>query len=182
VLQHYSGYFSARPRAAERLRAMLSDYLGRPAELIEFAGAWLTVPPDQQTRMPRGRIPGAFNQLGHDAAIGTRAWDQQARFIVRVGPLTRPEFEALLPDRQKLPELVSLIRAYVGWEADFAINLILLTSEIPTMRLAGGAGAAAPRLSWTSWLPDDTTRLRGQTTTASATFGATLVEGLRAES
>jgi type VI secretion system protein ImpH len=177
VLQHYAGYFSARPRAAERLRALISDYLGRPADIIEFAGAWLTVPPDQQTRMPRGRIPGAFNQLGVDAAIGTRAWDQQARFIVRVGPLTRREFENLLPDQQKLPALVSLIRAYVGWEADFAVNLVLLTTEIPPLRLATHA-TTAPRLSWTTWLPDTTTHLRG-TTTATATFGATLVEGLR---
>jgi type VI secretion system protein ImpH len=181
VLQHYAGYFSARPRAAERLRAMLSDYLRRPAEVIEFAGAWLTVPPDQQTRMPRGRSQGAFNQLGVDAAIGTRAWDQQARFIVRVGPLTRAEFEELLPDRQTLPQLVSLIRAYVGWEADFAVDLVLLTHEIPPLRLAGRDSATAPRLGWTSWLPDPSARLRGTTNTATATFGATLVEGLRTE-
>jgi type VI secretion system protein ImpH len=176
ALRQYSGFFSSRPRSAERLQAMISDYLGRPAELIEFAGSWLLVPPDQQTRMPRGRIPGAFNQLGADAAIGTRAWDQQARFVVRVGPLRRGEFEALLPDQPKLCELVSLIRAYAGWEADFAINLVLEVAEIPPLRMAGSSVPGAPRLGWTSWLPSTTGTLRGRTTADEAMFSAGLVE------
>jgi type VI secretion system protein ImpH len=178
VLRHYSGFFSTRPRSAERLQAMLSDYLGRPAEIVEFAGAWLSVPADQQSRMPKGRDRGAFNQLGVDAAIGTRAWDQQARFIVRVGPLNRAEFESLLPDKPRLRELVSVIRAYVGWEADFAVNLVHTIVEIAPLQLAGPGIAAAPRLGWTSWLPSTTMSIRGATETADAFFSATLVEAL----
>ncbi len=178
VLRHYSGFFAARPRSADRLASMVSDYLGRRAEIIEFAGAWLTVPPDQQSRLPRGRAAGAFHELGINAAIGTRAWDQQARFIVRVGPLNRAEFEHLLPDRPKLRELVSLIRAYVGWESDFAINLVLAVPEIPPLQMAGAGVASAPRLGWTSWLPTGTGGMRGRTEAADAIFGATLVESL----
>ncbi len=180
VLRHYSGFFAARPRSAERLRSMVSDYLGRDVEIREFAGAWLTVPPDQQSRLPRGRIPGAFNALGLDAAIGTRAWDQQARFILRIGPLKRQEFEALLPDQQNLRALVSLIRAYVGWEADFAVNLVLAVPEIPPLQVAGRGVAAAPRLGWTSWLPSSTGALTGRNMADEALFGATLVETLQA--
>jgi type VI secretion system protein ImpH len=176
VLKHYSGFFAARPRSADRLAAMVSDYLGRRAEIIEFAGAWLMIPPDQQSCLPKGRRPGAFHELGVNAAIGTRAWDQQARFIVRVGPLTRAEFEALLPDQPKLRELVSLIRAYVGWEADFAVNLVLAVAEIPPLTI--GAAAGAPRLGWTSWVPSATGAIRGRTVVDDAVFGATLVESL----
>jgi type VI secretion system protein ImpH len=179
ALRHYAGFFATRPRSADRLARMISDYLGRNAEVIEFAGAWLMVPPDQQSRLPRGRVPGAFHELGLNLAIGTRAWDQQARFIVRVGPLNRDEFEALLPDRARLRELVSLIRAYVGWEADFAINLILGSTAIPALRMAGAGIADAPRLGWTSWLPSPTGTLRGQVIAADAMFSATLVESLQ---
>jgi type VI secretion system protein ImpH len=179
VLRHYAGFFATRPRSADRLASMISDYLGRRADVIEFAGAWLMVPPDQQSRLPRGRVPGAFHELGLNLAIGTRAWDQQARFIVRVGPLNRAEFEALLPDRKRLRELVSLIRAYVGWEADFAINLILASTEIPALRMAGAGIADAPRLGWTSWLPSPTGTLRGQVFAGDAMFSATLVESLQ---
>ena len=179
ALRHYAGFFATRPRSADRLASMISDYLGRSAEVIEFAGAWLTVPPDQQSRLPRGRVPGAFHELGLNLAIGTRAWDQQARFTVRVGPLNRTEFEALLPDRKRLGELVSLIRAYVGWEADFAINLVLAGTEIPALRMAGSGIADAPRLGWTSWLPSPTGALRGQVYADNAIFSATLVESLQ---
>jgi type VI secretion system protein ImpH len=100
ILRHYAGFFASRPRSADRLAAMVSHYLSRPATIVEFAGSWLTLPPDQQSRLPRGRVPGAFNRLGQDAAIGTRAYDQQARFIVRIGPLNHEEFNNLLPDRR----------------------------------------------------------------------------------
>jgi type VI secretion system protein ImpH len=178
ALRHYAGFFSTRPRSADRLGQMVSDYLGRRAEVIEFAGAWLPIPPDQQSQLPRGRLPGAFHTLGVDAAIGTRAWDQQARFIVRIGPLDRAAFEALLPDQARLRALVSLIRAYVGWETDFAINPVLAVNEIPQLRLVGAAVANAPRLGWTSWLPSSTTLLRAQETADEAMFSATLVEAL----
>jgi type VI secretion system protein ImpH len=178
LLRHYSGFFAARPRSTDRLQSMVSDYLGRKVEIIEFAGAWLTVPPDGQSRMPKGRVAGSFNALGVNCAIGTRAWDQQARFIVRVGPLKRDEFEALLPDRQGLKELVSLIRAYVGWECDFAINLLLSTSEIPSLQMAGGNAQNAPRLGWTCWMPSTTARLTGSKYVDEAMFGATLVESM----
>jgi len=178
LLRHYSGFFSARPRSTDRLRNIVSDYLGRDVEIIEFAGAWLAVPPDGQSQMPKGRVPGAFNQLGVDCAIGTRAWDQQARFIVRVGPLKRAEFEALLPDRQGLKDLVALIRAYVGWQCDFAINLVLATGEIPSLQMAGGNAQNAPRLGWTSWMPSTTRKLTGELSVDEAMFGATLVESM----
>jgi type VI secretion system protein ImpH len=177
-LRHYAGFFAARPRSADRLASMVSDYLGRPVELVEFAGAWLTLPPDQQSRLPRGRRPGAFCELGVNAAIGTRAWDSQARFIVRVGPLRREEFESLLPDRRQLRELVSLIRAYVGWEADFAVNLVLAAPEIPALQMAGPGVADAPRLGWTSWLPSATGAMRGRAVVGDAMFAASLVESL----
>ncbi len=179
-LQPYAGFFASRPRSADRLASMVSDYLGRRVEIQEFAGAWLTISPDQQSRMPRGKIPGAYNALGRDTAIGTRAWDQQARFIVRIGPLNRREFEDLLPDRGRLAALVSLIRAYVGWETDFAVNLVLSAPEIPEMQMAGPGVAAPPRLGWTSWLPSTTGQLTGRLLADEAMFGATLVESLAA--
>jgi type VI secretion system protein ImpH len=176
ALRHYAGFFAAHPRSSSRLASMISDYLGRPVEVREFAGAWLPIAPDQQSRLPRGRIHGAFCALGVDAAIGTRAWDQQARFIVRIGPLSYPAFEALLPDKPGLSALAALIRAYVGWEADFAINLVLDAREIPALGLNPGAAVGAARLGWTSWIPSATLSLKGRTQVDDALFSAETVE------
>ena len=150
-LLHYAGLLAMRPRSADRLAALASDWLGRPVEVRQFAGAWLVLPPDQQTRMPVGRRPGAFNRLGVDAAIGVRAWDVQARVILVVGPLDRTAFGALLPDRPALRRLVALVRAYLGFETGFAVNPVLAADAVPAVALGGAERSA--RLGWNTWLP-----------------------------
>jgi type VI secretion system protein ImpH len=171
-LLHYSGLFATRPRSADRLAALVSDWLGRRVDVEQFAGAWLPIPPDQRTRLPAGKRPGQFGQLGVDAAIGVRAWDIQARIILRVGPLDRAAFEALLPDRPVLRELVSLIRAFAGFETGFAVKPVLAAAEVPDLVL--NAAAATPaRLGWNTWLPQAAPRRRDAD---EAIFEAEIVE------
>lgn len=150
ALLHYAGLYAQRPRSADRLAALASDWLGRRVEVVQFAGIWLELPPDQRTRLPRGRRPAAFHRLGLDAAIGVRAWDVQARVVLRVGPLDLPAFDALLPDRPALRRLVSLVRAFLGFETGFAVNPVLAADAVPALALGGGGGA---RLGWNTWLP-----------------------------
>ena len=169
-LLHYAGLLSMRPRSADRLQAMLSDWLGRKVEVVQFVGDWLSLPSDQRTRMPQGRRAGVFNRLGVDAAIGVRAWDIQARVVLRIGPLDAAGFAALLPDRPLLRQLVALTRVFLGFETGFAINPVLAVGAIPPLRL-GGDGPPA-RLGWTSWMPS-ATRSRDA---AEAIFTAETVE------
>ena len=72
--------------------------------------------------------------------------------MLRIGPLDRPGFEALLPDRDALRRLVSLVRAYLGYETGFAINLVLSAPAVPPLRLLASADPP-PRLGWNTWLP-----------------------------
>ena len=156
-LLHYAGLFQARPRSVDRLEALVSDWLGRKVEVRQFSGSWLPIPPDQRSRTGRGRRPGAFSRLGVDAAIGVRAWDIQARIVLRVGPLDQPAFHALLPDRPALVQLVSLIRAFLGFETGFAINPVLQAQAVPPLRLDAAADPP-PRLGWNTWMPTTGTR------------------------
>ncbi|KPH86586.1 hypothetical protein GLUCOINTEAF2_0202637 [Komagataeibacter intermedius AF2] len=173
LIRHYAGFFSSWPRSASRLAGMLADFLGRRVVVDEFVGTWLAIPPDQRTRLPAGRQAGAFCALGVDAVIGQRAWDQQGRFILRIGPLSRTAFEALLPDQPALIALINLTRAYVGPDVDFAVNPTLDAREIPPFRLAGGTDGCAPaRLGWTSWLPSASDSLHGRRYAGDALFGA----------
>ena len=72
-----------------------------------------------------------------------RAWDPQARIILRIGPLDLKGFQRLLPDRVALHRLVSLVRAYVGFELGFAINPVLAAREVPPLLLDATLGSAA---------------------------------------
>ena len=148
--RHYAGLFAGRPRAAARLEALASDYLDQPVRVEQFVGAWLPIRPDDRTCLPLGLAPGRFNRLGDEAAIGTRAWDQQARVVLRIGPLDRAQFRHLLPDRRSLMRLAALVRAYLGFETGFAVNLVLRRSEVPPLTLGAAGGA---RLGWNGWLP-----------------------------
>ena len=151
-LMHYAGLFAMRPRSAERLRALVSDWLGQKVEVVQFAGAWLALPPDQRTRLPVGIGTGQHARLGVDATIGVRADASQARVVLRLGPLSAGEFDALLPDRPALARLVSLVRAFLGVETGFAINPVIAADAVAPLRLDAGADPA-PRLGWNTWLP-----------------------------
>ncbi len=149
-LLFYAGAFAARPRSADRLAAMLSDWLGQPVEVEQFVGTWLELGRDQMTALPTAGRAGQFNQLGVDAAIGARAWDIQSRIILRIGPVGFDEFQALLPGRELLRRLASLAAAYLEGEVAFAINPVLAADAVPQPSL----GVAAPcLLGWTGWLP-----------------------------
>jgi len=149
LLVHYGGFFASRPRSAERLAALASDWLGSIVTVQQFVGAWLDLPSDQRSSLPRGRDEGAFCRLGIDAAIGTRAWDVQAKVVLRVGPLSRQDFETLLPGGLSLTQFVALVRAYLGVETGFAINLVLAKDALPPLQLHPHAG---PRLGWNTWM------------------------------
>jgi type VI secretion system protein ImpH len=172
---HYAGLFAMRPRSADRLGTMLSDWLGMRVEVEEFAGAWLGLPVDQRTRIG---VLGQFNRLATDAAIGVRAWDPQARFVLRVGPLNRGGFERLLPDRLALHQLVSLTRAYVGFELGFAVNPVLAAQEVPPLRLDSNA-EPPPRLAWNTWLPGPPGSILRRGDAADAVFEAEVIEAQR---
>ncbi len=171
-LTHYAGLFAARPRSAQRLGAMVSDWLGMRAEVIEFAGAWLSLPPDQRSRIG---VNGQFSILSSNAAAGVRAWDPQARIILRIGPLDRAGFERLLPDRLALQRLVSLVRTYVGFEIGFAINPVLAADSVPPLRLDSAADPP-PRLGWNTWLEPVSGGQRRHEDAADSVFEAEIIE------
>ena len=173
-LCHYAGFFSMRPRSADRLAALCSDWCGRPVEVVQFAGAWLTLPPDQRSMLRRGVFAGRFDRLGHDVTIGTRAWNAQARIVLKIGPLGLPAFEALLPQRAGLRKLVSLVRSFLGFETGFAINPVLAAGAVPPLQLGAMAGTG-PRLGWNSWIPVAGERHADGT---EAVFEAEVVEAL----
>lgn len=145
-LLYHAGNLASRTRSAERLRAMLQAETGRKVEIEEFAGGYIRLPEAEQTRMPKGRAAPQHCALGVSATAGAQVWDAQARFIIRFGPLTRAEFDALLPGTPSWLRITQLARLFVGQDTAFAVNLVLRKDEVP----ASQAGAGA-RLGWSTW-------------------------------
>ena len=97
--------------------------------------------------------------------------------VLRVGPLDRAAFEALLPGRPALGRFVSLVRAYLGFETGFAVSPVLAGSALAPLRL-GGANPM-PFLGWNTWMPSPAAPAPGERDRNDAVFEAERVEAAR---
>lgn len=148
TLLFYAGLLAQQPHSASALEAALGDYFGVPVRMAQFTGEWL--PLSKENRSSLG-LKGANNSLGVSTVLGSRFWDQQAKFRTRIGPLTFRQFSEFLPSGSGFQPLVQLTRFFVGQELDFDVQLILKGAEVPYCRL-GRAGDDTVRLGWSSWL------------------------------
>jgi type VI secretion system protein ImpH len=148
ALLYYGGLIAQQPRSASALEAMVGDYFGVPVKVQQFAGGWLSL--ERANRTSIG-LRGSNNLLGNSAILGTKFWDQQAAFTVRIGPLNFHQFHEFLPCDRAFAPLVDLVRFFVGSTLDFDIRLVLKASEVPACELAR-PGPRSPRLGWSSWL------------------------------
>jgi type VI secretion system protein ImpH len=106
------------------------------------------------TEDDENRLGRANCRLGEDLFLGREVTLSDARIRVRVGPLDRERFEALLPDALEHAQVVDLVRLATGDGLDFDLQLVLRAEEVPGTRL-GGEGVALGRLGWSTWLEHD---------------------------
>jgi type VI secretion system protein ImpH len=149
ALLFYTGLLAQHPRSAVGLRALLADYFdGLGVEIQQFVGQWLRLDPESQTRL----VPlGGNTQLGTNTILGDRVWNTEAKFGVRLGPMTYAQLCTFLPGGPASREALDLTRFYAGLHFDFEFRLVLKASEVRTTQL-GSTGPEATRLGWSTWL------------------------------
>jgi type VI secretion system protein ImpH len=147
-LLFYAGLIAQRPHSASALRGILRDYFSVPIEIDQCLGDWYELEePDRcylSAELER-------NQLGEGAFLGEEAWNQQARFRVRVGPLGLDRFLEFLPDGRAMAKLVEFTQYLVGQSTAFDVQVFLRAGEVPYCRL-DDEGDNVPRLGWMGWL------------------------------
>lgn len=145
ALLYYAGILAQQPRSMAGLQQILTDYFQVEVNTKQFVGKWCELEEDQWTKIGES---GANQRLGRDTCVlGTRVWDQHARFEIQLGPLCLEDFESFLPTEWCFAVLCDLVRFYVKDEFEFNVRLILKADEIPTVELS-----TEPALSWMSWL------------------------------
>lgn len=160
-LRYFSGLLSQTHRSAVGLAQMVREYFHLPAQVISFVGQWVRLPLEHQTCLRRGGQslasgapkPGTCSdpRLGQNTVVGSRIWELQGRFRLRLGPLTFDQFREFLPVGQNFRPLAHLARLYAGATFDFDIQPVLEGPEVPWCQL-GAKGPSAPRLGWNTWL------------------------------
>jgi type VI secretion system protein ImpH len=110
-------------------------------------GRWLSLGLGDRSRLGAG---GANSQLRVNLTLGSRIWDEQGKFRLRVGPLSYQRYTEFLPGRPAFQALVKVARLYIGPEYEFDVQLVLKAADVPPCRL--GAAPTAASLRRTSWL------------------------------
>jgi len=148
-LLFYAGLLAAQPRSAVALEQLVADFFGVPVAIDQFVGGWS--PLSVSTQCSVGADAGPADQVGLGAVVGDEIWDQQARVRLRLGPLTRAQYEIFLPTGSAYPALRALLRFFGHDRFDFEIQLVLARDEVPACVLGAGDGEAMP-LGWSTWV------------------------------
>jgi type VI secretion system protein ImpH len=146
ALLPFAGLLITRPRSMAALESLVAAYFGVAAEIVPFRGRWQTFEEDDLTRIGAS---GQRQLLGRGAMLGTRVWDPEASFEVRLGALTLAQFLDFLPRRLGYRAAGALIRFYAGEELGFTLRLLLHAAEVPALRIGRKQRAL---LGWTTWL------------------------------
>ena len=139
----FAGHLSCQTRHAEGLGSILAGFFHVPVEIRQFVGHWLEIPEESRCRL--GESPGA-GTLGESIFVGSRMWDHQQKFRVRLGPLKLSRLKDFLPDGPAHPQLAAWVDFYTSrqWLCDF--QLILQREEVPSTVL--GRSGQLGRTCW----------------------------------
>lgn len=141
---YFSGRLACQTRNAEGLEFVLQSFFEIRTEIQTFAGRWMDLPADSICQLGASPETGC---LGQTAILGSKVWDCQLGFRIRLGPMTLKDYERMLPGTPSFQRLRDWIRNYCdehySWDAQF----VLRAEEVPQTTL-GQTG----RLGWTTWL------------------------------
>jgi type VI secretion system protein ImpH len=163
TLRYFSGHLSQTHRSSVSLSRMLTEFFGVSAQIVPFIGQWVQLPLEYQTCLKRRDLASfaaplaraaevsSEPRLGQNTVVGSRIWEVQGRFRVRLGPLTFDQFQHFLPVGARYRRLAHLVRLYAGPTFDFDIQPVLKGPDVPWCQI-GAKGAHAPRLGWNTWL------------------------------
>lgn len=140
----FTGRLSALGRNAEGLESILADFFGLPARVRQFVGHWVEIP--RQNLCCLGACP-ATGSLGVNAVAGSRKFEAQLKFRIRLGPMDLADLQRLLPNGKSFGRLKAWVLNYVDQEFLWDVQCSLRAAAVPSLQLGGGA-----QLGWTSWL------------------------------
>lgn len=148
ALPYYAGLLLPQQRSAIALEQLITDYFDVPAAIVQHVGAWHSVAVADQCSLDD---QGDSSRLGIGAVAGDEVWDQQTRARVRIGPLSRQQYDDFLPGGAAHDALRELTRFFSHDQLEFELQLVLARDDVTGIVL-GGAPAAAQPLGWTTWI------------------------------
>jgi len=145
ALIKYIGLLTQFPRSALGLKRLLQDALGEVSiSVVPCVERKASIPLDQ--RLYLGKSGGV---LGDDSFVGQEVEDRMGKFRLKIGPLTRQQFQLLLPGGADCEKLSFLTRFYVAEALEYDVELTLAEQEAQSVCLGHHEWS---RLGWDTWI------------------------------
>jgi type VI secretion system protein ImpH len=139
-----SAHLVREARNPDGLRMTLERYFGVPVAIDEYVFHWIDVDPLDHSRLG---LPGAPSTMAEGAMLGEQVPDRQHRFRIVIGPLDIEEYLRFTPQGADLPRLVEWVRAFVGYEFEWELELRIRPRSAPPAVVGG-----PQQLGWSGWL------------------------------
>lgn len=160
ALLFHVGLLGPRRRSAVGLEQLLEDFFGVPVAVEQFVGSWNAIDGQNLCALDEDQS-GPQVSLGGGAVVGDELWDPQARARLVIGPLTRAEYQELLPAGRGYPVLKELVRFFSEDEVEYEVRLILSGGDVPGVVLGGDDEST---LGWSAWLRSEPSDAEGDDT------------------
>ena len=141
---YFAGRLACPTRNAEGLEAILQEYFEIKTEVQTFTGRWLDLPSDSLCKLGDSPETGS---LGLTSIVGSRLWDCQLSFRIKLGPMSFADYERMLPGGDAFQRLKYWVINYCGEHFFWDVQLVLKKNEVPDVVL-GKSG----RMGWTTWM------------------------------
>lgn len=141
---YYAGRLACVAKNVDGLEAIVSGFFCVPCEVQEFCGHWITIPPEGACKLGKSPATGC---IGMSLIVGSKVWQAQTKFRLRIGPLTREQLHRFLPTDGSgaWRRLKAWVRNYVGLELNWDVQFVLRADQVTAAQLGGGM------LGWTTW-------------------------------
>lgn len=150
--RHHIAHLMRGPRNAEGLEKLLTSHFRVPVRVQPHIGHWMALRREDRTRLVSVWEAGQRNRLGVDVVAGSRVWDRQYRFRIRLGPLSLADYERFLPGASALLALREWVRQFVGHALVWDVLPVLRGAEVPALQLGTCHAGHRTRLGLSTWL------------------------------
>ena len=140
---YFAGRMACQTRNAEGLHAIIEGFFGIPTVIEEFSGFWMRLPEANQCRLGESPSTGS---LGVNAIAGTKKYETQLKFRIRMGPMKLRDLERILPGGAAFKRLKDWVMNYIGYELRWDVQCVVEAAEVPSACL-GRSG----RLGLSCW-------------------------------
>lgn len=154
----YVNLFGRQQKSAAGLHFILSDYLREilpdcredlSVSVEQCVEQRLEIPTRDRLGLGLGKSLGLEKSLGVNAVLGSHVQDYSGKLLIRVGPLSAEDYQALMGTPHHWQGLNALVRAYVGPALDCELEISVIAATLTGTCLGD---AQWSRLGLSTWM------------------------------